>query len=58
MAEVYTRTAERKRLAGAAMHLLGTDVGQEYLTIDQQTPPVREKEQKLRLFNACFETVQ
>jgi integrase len=37
-AEVYTRAAERKRLAGAAMHLLGTDGGQESLTFNHQPP--------------------
>ena len=41
--EVYTRAAERKRLAGAAMHLLGTE---ESLTFNQQKPLVREKEAK------------
>jgi integrase len=45
-AEVYTRAAERKRLAGAAIHLLGTDGGQESLTFDQQEALVREKEEK------------
>jgi integrase len=45
-AEVYTRAAERKRLAGTAMHLLGTDGGQESLTFNQQQPLVREKEAK------------
>jgi hypothetical protein len=45
-AEVYTRAAERKRLAGTAMHLLGTDGGQESLTFDQQKPLVRENEAK------------
>ena len=45
-AEVYTRAAERKRLAGTAMQLLGTDGGQESLTFNQQKPLVREKEAK------------
>lgn len=45
-AEVYTRAAERKRLASAAMHLLGTDDDQKSLTSDQQTSPVREKRGK------------
>jgi hypothetical protein len=46
-AEVYTRAAERKRLAGAAMHLLGTDSDRKSLTLNQQTPPVREKRAKI-----------
>src|SRR5262249_59680407 len=45
-AEVYTRAAERKRLAGAAIHLLGKDGGQESLTSDKQPFPGREKEAK------------
>src|SRR5262245_31723173 len=45
-AEFYTRPAERKRLAGAAMHLLGTDAGRESLTSGQQRTPVREKGRK------------
>src|SRR5262249_20561679 len=42
-AEVYVRAAERKRLAGAAMHLLRTNSGQESLAFNPQTPVVREK---------------
>jgi hypothetical protein len=53
-AEVYTRAAERKRLAGAAMHLLGTDRAQESLTFNQQPPPVREKRQKTEVFQCLF----
>lgn len=51
-AEVYTRAAERKWLAGDAMHLLGTEGGQKSLTLNPQTSAVREKGKKLRYFKA------
>src|SRR5262249_8781270 len=35
-AEIYTRTAERARLAGRAAHLLGTERGQIFPTPDAQ----------------------
>jgi len=37
-AEAYTRAADRKRLAGDAMHLLGTNSGETSLTSGVQTP--------------------
>jgi integrase len=45
-AELYTRAAERKRLAGDAMHLLGTNRAAKSLTLDPQRDPVRENEGK------------
>jgi len=53
LAEAYTGAAERKRLAGAAMHLLGTDGGQESLTFQPAGIPGEGKRgKKLRFFNA------
>jgi integrase len=39
-AEVYTRAAERGRLAGEAMHLLGTNRVEKFPTPTPQTAPV------------------
>ena len=47
-AEAYTRAAERKRLAGDGMHLLGTNGVEKSLTLEPQTPPVRELGAKKR----------
>jgi hypothetical protein len=53
-AEAYTRAAGRKRLAGAAMHLLGTDGDRKPLTSDPQTSAMKEKGRKAEQYQWPF----
>jgi integrase len=45
-AELYTREAERKRLARDNAHLLGTDRGQDFPTLDSANTPVGKSQAK------------
>jgi hypothetical protein len=45
-AEVYTRAAERKRLAGGAMHLLGTNSVEIFPTLEDRKVQVGKREAK------------